>query len=100
MCNRKSHCYIYLLHVNLLLLAVTGGQSSKHRILGIANLANSPYLCTRLNCINYKVELSYGTIKEAFHKLCLSARTDGTRDAEVYESLSCTADELGTETGQ
>ena len=28
--------------------------------------------------------------------MCLSARTDGTRDAEVYEPLSCTADELGT----
>ena len=90
----------YLLHVNLLLLAVTGGQCSKHCVLGIVHSIYLPYLCTRLICINYKGKLSYGTIKNVFHQLCLSARTDGTRDAEVYESLSCTADQLGTETGQ
>ena len=46
----------YLLHVNLLLLAVTGGQCSKHRVLGIVHLVNLSYLCTRLICINYKAD--------------------------------------------
>ena len=44
--------------------------------------------------------LDYGTIKETFHKLCLSARTDGTCHAKVHEPLSCTTDELGSETRQ
>ena len=81
-------------------MAVTGAQCLKHCVLGIVHLLNLPYLCTRFICINYKAELSHGTIKNVFHQLCLSAREYGTRDAEVYESLSCTVDELGTETGQ
>ena len=46
----------------------------------------------------FEKENDYGTNKETFHKLCLSARTDGTRHAEVHEPLSCATDELGSET--
>ena len=64
------------------MLAVTGGQCSKHCVLGIVHLVNLSYLCTRLICINYKGKLSYGTIKNVFHQLCLSARTDGLKRSE------------------
>ena len=63
----------YLLHVNLLLLAVTGGQCSKHRVLGIVHLVNLSYLCTRNH--RYKILCEQSDQKvERINSICLVMR--------------------------
>ena len=62
--------------------ARTGGTSAKSKLSAFG--LHCPCRPIRNGIVN-----DYGTIKETFYELCLSARTDGTRHAEVYEPLPC-----------